>query len=241
MRHSVARKCFVVGLAQALLFAQAYALDAPAGDAPVLRLLMRQYAASQRPDRGALDAQAFAAAKDKMLARLDEGIQRLKASSMDDRTLRARAERRFRAAAKTSRQALAKFVQTLPPGQVEKALAAAQRDARYRRCLARHRDARAAVLACLALDLQAREDATRARLAKLTKARLLADMQAARARLAALAYDGSDYDEYFEFTWYVFTSDEALLWALWPALLVADVCLTPVVFAYKMAHWLLLD
>ena len=236
------KKCLALTLAQVLVFTHAYAAGAQPLRAPVLRQVALAHVRAQVGDQQRLGEQEFVAARDKMVADLDRAIERLAASTLSDEALRGRAVTRIRATMRKSEEMLARYVRTqMDAAAVQQALDQAMGDARYGRCLARHKDPRDALAACLALDVRTAAAQAEKTIGAKTKADVLSDLQNSRARLTALAYDGADYDEYFELSWYVWHSDDALIWALSPAFFVLDVLLSPVVFCYKMAHWLFID
>jgi len=227
--------------AQALFLAQAYAIGATQREAPVLKHLATVQMRAKLAGQPRMTEQEFVVARDQMLGRVDAALARVQQSKLSDQALRSRARKQLRKASKDVQRRVTRQVKMLSDEAIAQALAVAREHERYSRCLAQHKDGRATLQACVALDLRTRLAAAEQRVASATRATVLADLQQARTRLTALAYDGGDYDEYFEFSWYVFTSDDALIWALWPPLFVADVLLSPIVFAYKMAHWLFLN
>ncbi len=235
------RRCIAFVFAQALFLAPAYAAGAARCEAPVLKYLAAAQMRAQLAGQPRTTEQEFVAARDQMLGRVDAAIARVQQSKFTDQVLRARALKQLRRASKDVQRRAGNYVKKLSDAAVAQALAVVREHGRYRRCLAQHKNGRAALQACVAIDLRTKLAAAEQRVASASRATMLADLQQARTRLTALTYDGGDYDEYFEFSWYVFTSDDALMWALWPPLLVADVLLSPIVFAYKMAHWLFLD
>jgi len=232
-----------IALASALLFAFAngYAA-AQATRLPVLRHVAVAHVQGEMAGKAAPTVEEFAAAKDKMLADIDDSIKRISESKLDDKALRAKSLERIQASSKALEVKLIKFVQKGMDGKVvEKAIAAAKTDKRYSRCLAKNKDERAALAACLALDMRTAKAQAEQLIATKTKAELVADLQAARERITALAYDGSDYDEYFEWSWYCLQQRDAIFFILFIPAFVLDVAATPVVFVYKMIRWIFLD
>ena len=236
------RRLIALALAQVLVFTQTYAATTPAANARVLREVALKHMRTVMAQQTRMTEPDFVAARDKMLADIDKAIARLAESKLPDRAIRARMQKRMCTAQAKSQKELARYVrERMSAADVEQALATARSDGRYSRAIARHRGAREALLACILMYMRTASVAAGRTIATKTKVVLLADLQAARSRVTALAYDGSDYDEFFEFSWYVWHSDDALIWVLSPAMFVADILLTPVVFAYKMAHWLFID
>lgn len=235
------KKWTALGLAQIFMFVQTYTASAdiqsPSLRTSVLRHVMLGSMKAARNDH--LDERGFIAAKDRALTKMDEAIKRLSESRMGDDEFRAQAVKQLRASARKAGKRLEKMAtKEMADDAVAQALAQARADERYRRCLARHKDVRDALVACLALDLRAATQAAETSIAAKTKAGLLSELEAARSRLTALRYDGGDYDEFYELTWYCWGSEDTLVvFIFFIPMFVVDTVLTPFVFLYKVTDY----
>ena len=235
------KKWTALGLAQIFMFVQTHTASAGIPTTslrtPVLRHVMLEGMKAART--GQLDEHEFIAAKDRALNKMDEAIERLSESRMGDAEFRAKAVKQLKASASKAEKRLEKMAtKEMTDDAVAQALAHARADERYSRCLARHQDARDALVACLAMDLRAATLATETSIATKTKADVLSELAAARDRLTALRYDGGDYDEFYEFTWYCWGSeDTVIVFIFFIPMLVVDTVLTPFVFLYKVTDY----
>lgn len=239
------RKWLALVLLQVFAFAQSYTVSAHGAVAPtpVLKHVLCKHAKASMGTLPRLDEKTFVEKKDAMLAKIDRSIERLSLSTLDDDAFRARAQRKLSHTARQVEKRLNRLVaEQMTSDEVAEALAQARGDQRYSRCLARHKDPRAALAACLAVDLRASNASARKSIAAKTKADMLADLRASRGRLAALTYDGGDYDEFYEFTWYCWHSEDVLIvWVFTVPMFAVDTLLTPFVALYKICHYFFID
>ena len=235
------KKWMALGLAQIFMFVQTYTASAgiPSTNlrTPVLRHVMLESMKEAR--NGQLGEREFTTAKDKALTKMDEAIKRLSESKMGDDEFRAQTVRRLKASARKAEKRLKTMAtKEMTDDAVDQALAQARADERYSRCLTRHQNAREALVACLTFDLRAAAQAAQTSIATKTKAGVLSELEAARDRLTALRYDGGDYDEFYELTWYCWGSEDTLIvFIFFLPMLIVDTVLAPFVFLYKITDY----
>jgi len=235
------RKLIALTALQALMFAQTYALTGQPAQVrtPVLKHLAQASFQAAKPER--LTQEQFTAAKDKMLADIGRAIERLDSPSVDTPALQARSRDMVRKSSVAFEKRLGKFIAGMGDAQLAEVLALARSEARYSRCLAQHKDPRQALAACVALDIKAAAIVAQQTVANKTKDDMLAQLRTARERITALAYDGGDYDEFFEFTWYAWHADDAVFFILFIPMFVLDCALSPLVAIYKVCHYFFID
>lgn len=239
------RKWLALVMLQVFAFAQSYTATAygAAVRTPVLKHVLYKHVKASMGQLPALNEEAFVRTRDEMVAKVDSAIERLSHSTLDDGAFRAQAQRKLSHAARQAEKRLNQLVtEQMTSEQVAEALGQAQGDQRYARTLARHKDPREALAACVALDFRAATLAAQKSIAAKTKADVLAELTASRDKLTALKYDGGDYDEFYEFTWYCWHSDDVLIvWIFFVPMLIVDTVLTPFVAIYKICHYFFID
>jgi len=235
------RSCVVAATIHALLFAP-LALANQSGYANsdrdlaalnrVLKLGLAKRSASP------MTREQFEARRAALLKALDDQIRRIGASKMDDEAFRRRAMRHFQTAMKRLSKDTAKQIRgRLSAKQAQAVLDDLRAVGRYEDQIAMFGSAPEAVAACVQADLQRMASAVEREWQHYGKADFVRALRTRRAKLTSMTYDEGRYDEFFEGTWRLLASRDALEMIVLPVVLVIDVVCIPFVIWIKIINY----
>lgn len=211
------------------------------GETVVLKSVLDSYRATTadaRAKSARLSESEFTAKRDQLVAALDKQILAVETSALSDSELRAKVEKAMSGAMSAMRTELTRFVRTeLTAAQVQSLVATASDYAKYADHLAAARDQREALADCVASDVNYVAAKLDSQWRHYTKADFARDLKAKRDTLSALVYDGGRYDEFFEMSWQVMHSRDAIEQLAIVIVFWVDIVLIPFVILIKIMDY----